>query len=158
VAFALDLRGWFFPQPRKDYCMATLESHYGRFRIVVRFAGQKFCRSLQTENERSARSALARLEDNLARLKMGQLILPPGADLVTFLLSDGRLEQKPTYKADKFRTLGELLDEFLQRLTPGSLEPTPPTMLSLPKMTIRCTSVEMKVTSTRLFNTTRMSP
>jgi integrase len=67
---------------------------------------------------------LARLEDNLARLKMGQLILPPGADLVTFLLSDGRLEQKPTYKADKFRTLGELLDEFLQRLTPGSLEPT----------------------------------
>jgi hypothetical protein len=26
VAFALDLRGWFFPQPRKDYCMATLET------------------------------------------------------------------------------------------------------------------------------------
>ena len=124
VAFALDLRGWFFPQPRKDYCMATLESHYGRFRIVFRFAGQKFCRSLQTENERSARAALARMEDNLARLKMGRLILPPGADLVTFLLSDGRLEQKPTYKADKFRTLGELLDEFLNCLIPGSLEPT----------------------------------
>ena len=96
IGFALHLRGWFFPQPRKDYCMATLESHYGRFRIVFRFSGQKFCRSLQTENERSARSALARLEDNLARLKMGQLILPPGADLVTFLLSDGRLEQRQT--------------------------------------------------------------
>jgi hypothetical protein len=38
--------------------MASLESHYGKYRIVYRFAGQKFCRSLKTENERSATAAL----------------------------------------------------------------------------------------------------
>lgn len=104
--------------------MASLESHYGNYRIVFRHSGQKFCRSLKTGNEKTANAALARLEDNLARLEMGQILLPPGADLVTFLLSDGRLEQRPVYKADRFRTLGELLDEFVNSLTPGALEAT----------------------------------
>jgi hypothetical protein len=104
--------------------MASLESHYGKYRISFRFAGQKFCRSLKTRNERTAKAALARLEDNLARLEMGQLFLPPDADPVTFLLSDGRLEHRPEIKLDAFRTLGELLDAFLSSLTPGALEPT----------------------------------
>jgi hypothetical protein len=102
--------------------MASLESHYGNYRIVFRLAGQKFCRSLKTENERTAKAALARLEDNLARSEMGQLFLPPEADPVTFLLSDGRLAERPTIKLDAFKTLGELLDAFLASLTPGALE------------------------------------
>ncbi len=59
--------------------MASLEFHYGSYRIVFRFSGQKFRRSLKTDNERSAKAALARVEDNLSRLEMGQLLLPIGA-------------------------------------------------------------------------------
>jgi integrase len=104
--------------------MASLEFHYGSYRIVFRFDGQKFRRSLKTDNERSAKAALARVEDNLSRLEMGQLLLPDGADLPTFLLSDGRLQQRPTLKVERYRTLGELLDDFVATLTVGVLEPT----------------------------------
>jgi hypothetical protein len=90
-----DLRGWFFPKPRKESkSMASLESHYGKYRIVFRFAGQKYSQSLKTNNERLALATLARVDDNLARLEMGQLEPPAEADLVTFLLSDGRMEQQ----------------------------------------------------------------
>lgn len=125
VAFVLRSRGWFFPQPRKEsQAMASLETRYGIYRIVFRFDGQKFSRSLKTDNERIALATVARLEDNLSRLEMGQLILPAGADLVTFLLSDGRLEQRPVVKTDACRTMGELLDAFLAGLTPDALEAT----------------------------------
>lgn len=104
--------------------MASLESHYGSFRIVFRFRGQKYGRSLKTDNERQALATLARLEENLTRLELGELVLPSGADLTTFLLSDGRLEQRPEPKVENFRTIGELLDAFLDNLTPEALEPT----------------------------------
>lgn len=104
--------------------MASLETHYGRFRIVFRFGGRKYCRSLKTDNPRTAKAALARLEDNLTRVEIGQLILPEGADLATFLLSDGRLEQRQTVSDNLLRTLGEMFDAFLAQLTPGALEPT----------------------------------
>lgn len=104
--------------------MASLESHYGNYRIVFRFAGQKFCRTLKTRDERSARGALARLEDNLARVQSGQLLLPADADPAVFLLSDGRLKNPPAIHAKAFSTLGALLDEFLRTLTPDALEPT----------------------------------
>lgn len=104
--------------------MASLEHHYGSYRIVFRFAGRKFQRSLKTENERFAQATLARVEENLVRLELGQLLLPPGADVATFLLSDGRLEQKPDLAAKCFRYLDELLDAFLAALTANALEAT----------------------------------
>jgi integrase len=104
--------------------MASLEFHYGSFRIVFRFAGRKFQRSLKTDNERFARATLARLEENLARVELGQLLLPMGADVATFLLSDGRLDQKPNIGDERSRYLGTLLDEFLGTLTTNALEPT----------------------------------
>jgi ribosomal protein S20 len=46
--------------------MASLEIHYGLYRIVFRYAGQKFCRSLKTDKERTANAALARVLPQLA--------------------------------------------------------------------------------------------
>jgi integrase len=104
--------------------MASLEIHYGVYRIVFRYAGQKFRRSLKTDKERTANAALARVDDNLRRLELGQLVLPAGADVATFVLSDGRLDHRPTIKSNRLSTLSALLDEYLARLTPGSLEAT----------------------------------
>lgn len=101
--------------------MATLEVHYGIHRIVFRFGGRQFQRSLKTDKERTA---LARVDDNLRRLELGQMALPPGTDVAAFVLSDGRVEQRPTLKASRFPTLGPLLDEYLACLTPGTVEAT----------------------------------
>lgn len=53
--------------------MASLEKRNGIFRVVFRFSGQKFSRSLKTSEEKSANLSLARLEDNLRRLELGTL-------------------------------------------------------------------------------------
>jgi hypothetical protein len=76
---------------RKNPTMASFEQRAGRFRIVFRYAGQKFNRSIKTTNEKDSRGTLARLEDNLRRLGLGALLLPEAADIVTFLLSDGNV-------------------------------------------------------------------
>jgi hypothetical protein len=119
------LRRWFFPQPWKEsIAMASLESHYGIYRIVFRVAGRKFSRSLKTGVERVALAKLARLEENLGRLEQGDLVLPPGADLATFLLSDGRPEKPPKPKISECQTTGDLFDRFLATLNPESIEST----------------------------------
>ena len=65
--------------------MASLEQRSGRFRVVFRFAGRKFNRSLKTANRMEAASSLARLEDNLRRLELGTLVLPDHSDVASFL-------------------------------------------------------------------------
>lgn len=104
--------------------MASLELHYGTYRLVFRFGGRKFKRSLKTDKERTALAALARADDNLRRLELGQLILPEGADVAAFVLSDGRLEQKPKITTPELETLESLLDGYLKGLAPNTLEPT----------------------------------
>ena len=56
--------------------MASLELRKGKYRVVFRYGGQKFSRSLRTEDEHKAKLSLARLEDNLSRLELGTLDLP----------------------------------------------------------------------------------
>jgi len=73
--------------------MAWLEKRGDGFRICFRFSGQKFTRSLLTDDSRSANGALARLEDNLRRVELGTLEIPGSVDPVIFLLSDGRVSQ-----------------------------------------------------------------
>ncbi len=101
--------------------MASLENRKdGGYRIVFRHSGRKFSRSLATKSERTAKAALARFEDNLHRLKIGTLTIPQGADLVTFLLSDGTLHQSP--KSLSVVTLSELLDSYKNDLPDNSIE------------------------------------
>jgi hypothetical protein len=121
---AVRLRRWFFPQPQERIArMASLEQRGDSYRIVFRHAGQKFTRSLKTSDAKQAGAMLARLEDNLRRVELGSLSVPPGCDVCTFLLSDGRLDQRPRPK-HLIRTLGKLLDEYQARLPESSVEPT----------------------------------
>lgn len=92
--------------------MASLELHYGSYRVLFRFSGRKFCRSLKTANPKIARSVLARLEDNLVRLELGQLIMPQGADVASFLLSDGRLDRPQQLKLSDSTRWANCLTSF----------------------------------------------
>jgi hypothetical protein len=95
---------------REDYGMASLEQRNGKYRVVFRYGGQKYTRSLRTTNEKAANLSVARLEDNLRRLELGTLVVPEDADVAAFLLSDG--EPKTTRQAPKIRTLKKLCDAY----------------------------------------------
>ena len=61
--------------------MASLEQRNGNYRIVFRYAGQKYNRSLKTRSPVAAQASLARLEDNLRRVELGSLDPAPDVDL-----------------------------------------------------------------------------
>lgn len=101
--------------------MATLEKRGKTYRVVFRYGGQKITKSVRTRDERAANACLARLEDNLRRLELGVLTLPEDADIAEFLLSDGRKNGR-TAPRHQFRTIGQLLDQYVASISPGSME------------------------------------
>jgi hypothetical protein len=104
--------------------MATLEKRGRHFRIVFSYGNRKFSRSLKTASEGAAQATLARVEDNLHRLSLGTIALPEGADLATFLLTDGRSQQQPVpaQAAAPSLSLTALFDAYFSKLPEGSLE------------------------------------
>ena len=102
--------------------MATLEKRGDQHRIVFWIHGERFSRSLKTSNKKTARAALARLEDNLSRYEQGLLSPPDNADIVTFLLSDGKANGKPS--PPPIRTLDELLNDYFDNIPQASIEAT----------------------------------
>ncbi len=100
--------------------MATVERRGKRFRLIFYHAGRRYAASLKTTTERDADSIAGTVEDTLTLLRRGVLPLPPGADLVTFVLSGGRCEEKP--KPPPIRTLSELRERYLQAVGLGSME------------------------------------
>lgn len=77
----------------------------GNFHACFRFGGKRFKRSLKTTNEDEANSLLGRIEDNARLAARGKLHIPEGADIPTFLLSDGQLGQP--LEASETLTLSE---------------------------------------------------
>lgn len=80
-----------------DSPMAWLERHptSGRFHLCVRWNGKRKRRSLSTDDTKAAEAIRLCLEENVALLERGRLELPPAADIMTFLLSDGKLAASP---------------------------------------------------------------
>ncbi len=105
--------------------MAWLEEHptSGHFRICFRWAGRKLKKTVKTTSRGAAESALARFNENLHLLERGRLELSPGADIGTFLLSDGKLTGKPVEKPSlHMLTLGELRDLYIAVYSNGAME------------------------------------
>ena len=73
----------------------------GTYHACFRLAGRRFKRSLHTNEEREATSLLGRIEENVRLVERGKLAIPEGADIPTFLLSDGQL-QKPVSLPERF--------------------------------------------------------
>ncbi|QDT43506.1 hypothetical protein Pan241w_36070 [Gimesia alba] len=93
----------------------------GSWRIAFRIGEQRFNRSLKTENKDEAEARQARLEESIRLVESGRIEIPPGADIPTFLLSDGKLKQSSSI-AVRALTLSQLFEEFFFKLPEGNLE------------------------------------
>jgi hypothetical protein len=102
--------------------MASLELQKGWWRIIFRYDGQKYQRALDTQDREQAEGQKARVEENLKLLKRGRLAYTPGDDLVTLLLSDGKLNVRP--EVQKPVNLKQFFDEFKQGRPPGKEKST----------------------------------
>ncbi len=100
--------------------MAGLEVRDGRFNIILRYGGKRFVRSLKTSDETEAFARKSRVEENIRLIESGRLTIPENADLLTFLLSDGKISHKPV--AETSLTLGSLFKQFFASIPSGNLE------------------------------------
>ena len=105
--------------------MAWLEEHptSGHFKICFRFGNRKLKKTIKTTSKRDAEGALARFEENLRLLERGRIELPPGADIGTFLLSDGKLATNPVLVAPpRPLLLKDLCDLYVGVQSNGAIE------------------------------------
>jgi hypothetical protein len=100
--------------------MAWIERRGRRFRIKFRYGDRNFQVPLGTDDEVEAEQDLTRFRENLRLLERGRLTLPEGAELGTFLLSDGRLNKKPTFVAPT--TVSALFARYESDFTAGAKE------------------------------------
>lgn len=66
----------------------------GCYHIVFRLGDERFKKSLKTKNTDTAEAQRVRLDENLRLVESGRLVIPEGAEVATFLLSDGKLNGK----------------------------------------------------------------
>lgn len=99
--------------------MAWLIDDHGNWKVGFRYAGKLYKRSLKTSSASHADLLLGRINGNLADLELGRLELPAEADILTFLLTDGR---KTTAKPQVVLRLSEMLDKYVSSLPVDSKE------------------------------------
>lgn len=92
----------------------------GQYHVVFRLGDQKFKKSLRTTSQETALAQRLRLDENIRLMMAGRLTPPEGADIATFLLSDGKLNGRPV--AQRRLTLDALFTEYLASLPEGTME------------------------------------
>ena len=103
--------------------MAWLElDPSGRYHVAFRVGTTRFKRSLKTRDKREAEFLASRLEENITLVERGRLVVPDGADVAAFLLSDGKLNARP--KVPKSMALNDLIVEYVGSLSGGAVEPS----------------------------------
>ncbi len=104
--------------------MASLKQHpeSGQYHLRFRFEGQSYRRSLKTGNRREAEAVLARAEETMLLIRRGRIEVPEQADIVEFLLSDGKNVQPP--QIQHALTLPKLFDNYQANLPAGVKEPS----------------------------------
>jgi len=100
--------------------MATVEQRSNRFRLIFYFQGKRYAASLKTTDRDEADDIAGSVDRTLSLMQQNVLALPEGSDLVTFVLSGGRLEDRP--KPPPIRTLAELKDGYLKAVGIGAME------------------------------------
>ncbi len=101
--------------------MASLQKDpSGNYHVCFRLGGTRFKRSLHTDAEDQATNQLALLEENLRLVNRGKLVIPDDADVPTFLLSDGKINQ-PVALPENL-TLGQLIYQYEESLPKGAIE------------------------------------
>jgi integrase len=90
------------------------------YHVCFRLGGQKFKRSLKIASESQAESAKARIEENIRLVRRGILVIPPGADVPEFLLSDGKVAKPIEIPATV--TLSALIGQYEKAISGGAVE------------------------------------
>jgi site-specific recombinase XerD len=86
----------------------------GVYSISFRYAGRQFMKSLKTRSRDEADRLRGRIEGTLLDIERGRLVLPDGADLWSFVLSDGRRTQAA--RIETVCTLGDLFTKYFDGL------------------------------------------
>jgi integrase len=92
----------------------------GTYRILFRFGGKQYHKSLLTDDLTKAESLQATIAETLHDLTRGRLTLPADADFWTFVFSGGKLAQAAA--APDLLTLEGLFARYEELLPPGALE------------------------------------
>lgn len=100
--------------------MAWLEKRGGRFRVCFRYGSKKFRHELKTESEREAQALVGRVEENLILLERGKLDPPADGNLALFLLSDGKISERP--KVEVSLSLSMFFSRYREEFTRGAKE------------------------------------
>jgi hypothetical protein len=107
---------------RGTFSMPWLEQRpNGQDHVSFRFRGRKLKKSLRTKDVRTAEARLHQLEENIRLLEKGRIELPDDADIVEFLLSDGKLDGKRRANHN-LRTLRQFAEAFMDSIPEGSLK------------------------------------
>jgi hypothetical protein len=91
----------------------------GVYQVCFRFDDKRFSRSLKTDDEGEAKSALGRLQDNIRLVERGRLDVPVGCDIPSFLLSDAKISAP--IKVNTLRLKG-LFEKYFAAIPAGALE------------------------------------
>jgi integrase len=91
-----------------------------RYKVCFRFGGKRFKKSLKTGNQSEAEILAGGVEKTLLRLEQGLIELPEGADILSFVLSDGKRQEKP--KATRQLTLEGFFQQYREKLPAGAME------------------------------------
>jgi hypothetical protein len=96
----------------------------GPWRIAFRCGEKQFTRSRKTEDEREADAIRGNLEDTLAAIRRGWIVVPVGADFGAFILSNGKLKRKPRRALPRptAATIGDLVVAYDASLPAGAKE------------------------------------
>ncbi|CAN5307802.1 hypothetical protein BH10PLA2_BH10PLA2_27640 [soil metagenome] len=98
--------------------MATLEKRgKEKYRLVFWYQGERYQGAIKADRQSKAEQLRRRVEGNLELLEQGRLEYRPGDDLLTLMLSDGKINGKPT--VSKRVTIGEFFDEYKANRPPG---------------------------------------
>ena len=103
--------------------MASLQTDpSGNYHVKFRFGGRQFRRSLRTKMKRKAEAAASHVEENIRLILEGRMNLPSGADVPTFLLSDGKLAEPIKLSPDI--QVGQLFEKYQLSIPNDTLEKT----------------------------------
>ena len=100
--------------------MAWLEKRGGRFRVAFRYGGKKYHHELQTESEREANALVGRVDENLILMERGKLDPPTDGNLALFLISDGKIAEKP--KIEESLPVALFFRRYTAEFTEGAKE------------------------------------
>ena len=90
------------------------------YKVCFRFRGRSYKKSLKTTDHEDAEIILGGVKRTLFRLEQNLLELPPGADVLTFVLSDGKQAEKPSQQ--QVVTLQDLIDRYTSACSVGAME------------------------------------